>query len=258
CLLLQHCPGPTSTCLEVHNGLNYYKRWPNLGDCLNGGSWNAGKGTCRCYNGFVGLRCERYAESCAELFEYDYGYQFNRKTFLKPPGFTAPFQTNCAILKTSGIRTDIFHQTNVRAINNTRAWSEYVDGYYAAEDCRNESDFWLGLEKIHHFNQRGNLKQLNIMLEFKSPYDLAQLQYDDVVIGGPEANYSLSYQKFKRIDNYRTWGLTDCFSSNTSTAFSTPDADHDQDASTNCAEEAGAGWWFGTCNPSNECNPLGE
>ncbi|CAL1542395.1 unnamed protein product, partial [Lymnaea stagnalis] len=224
--------------------------------CLNGGAWSDVSETCRCCNGFVGLRCERYAESCSELMAYDY-VTFNTKTFLLSPGFSAPFQTNCAVLKADEIRTDIVHQTIGNAINNTRTWSEYVDGYYAPENNSTERDFWLGLEKIHYLNQGGNLTKLIFVLDFGLANDSFRVKYDDVVIGGPETHYSLSYGQARIVTNNNNLPFSICMSPNTPTPFSTPDADHDQDPAVNCAGAAGAGWWFRNCNFSTECNPLG-
>ncbi|KAI8739228.1 BgiBFReM4 [Biomphalaria glabrata] len=255
CYLMQHCYNISGQCVEGDEHYTFYKRWPTKEDCLNGGLWDAQSQSCSCSGGFVGPRCERYAISCRDLYDNGYGLMERTRTLLKPPGYSAPFYTNCAILRDE-IRTDVVHQTPSVGINNSRSWAEYVDGYYASDDTEVARDLWLGLEKMRHFNQVCGLTTLVLILSFKNESLDVAFHYFKLNVGGADVNYKITYYDVA-ITNGDQSGVTFKNCLPYGAFFSTPDADNDKDPTVHCGKTAGAGWWFSTCSPYVTCNPLG-
>ncbi|CAL1540503.1 unnamed protein product, partial [Lymnaea stagnalis] len=217
------------------------------------GSWQPQSQTCQCSGGRVGLRCERFGESCNELFQMGYPAGIRRPYFIQPSG-VAPFLTHCA--KNAGeVRTDVFFHPAEGLLNFNRSLSDYVTGFYY-----NTSEFWIGLEKMYVLNTLGRLTSICFYIAFNESGNF-QFLFRGVTIGDASSDYSFNYTSVKYSDfgplaNNAT--ISDCIpKSGKPTPFSAHDTDNDAEQMENCAENSGAGWWFSTCDPDPVCNPLG-
>lgn len=258
CYTVKQCREEVSSCIrgEETKRFKFFKLLSSPESCLNGGVRLLDKPQCKCFGGFVGLRCERYAVSCRELLNYGYEQQTRRKTYILPVNFSKPFLTHCAI-HANVIRTDIAHQRANHPINNNRNWEEYESGFYSNQNNPNIVDFWLGLSKIYYLNSVLNLRNLRIEIAFNYEQSAVYFRYNDVIVAGPDQYYALSYSGVnttrKGFSSYEQF--KNCLFS--TAPFSTPDKDNDMDENKHCAEEAKAGWWFSQCTPNPPCNPLG-
>ena len=83
-----------------------------------------------------------------------------------------------------------------------------------------------------------------------------QTFYEAITVADASQNFTLG---FSANAEYRI-PLGDCLSEVKGRPFSTYDADHDGDVSTNCAQRHESGWWMGTLSGigCTLCNPTGR
>ncbi|XP_060663364.1 angiopoietin-related protein 7-like isoform X2 [Drosophila nasuta] len=115
--------------------------------------------------------------------------------------------------------------------NFNRDWATYRKGFGSFE-----SDFFLGLEKIHRITslQRFEL-YIHLVAENGSTYNV---RYDDFKISDEDNGYALSLSKF----NKTIIGDGMIYSGNMK--FSTFDHDNDKNDYVNCADIHKNGWWY--------------
>ncbi|KAH8399675.1 hypothetical protein KR215_001914, partial [Drosophila sulfurigaster] len=114
-----------------------------------------------------------------------------------------------------------------------RDWATYRKGFGSFE-----SDFFLGLEKLHRITslQRFEL-YIHLVDDNGNTYNA---RYDDFKISDEDNGYALSLGKFN--------GTTGDGMINTEKIkFTTLDHDNDKDYDQNCAVWNGSGWWYHNC-----------
>ncbi|XP_060666284.1 ficolin-2-like [Drosophila nasuta] len=119
-----------------------------------------------------------------------------------------------------------------------RDWATYRKGFGSFE-----SDFFLGLEKIHRITslQRFEL-YIHLVARNGSTYNA---RYDDFKISDEDNGYSLSLGKLNGTvfeDGLRYYE---------NTKFTTFDHDNDKNDRGNCADWFKSGWWYNNCFSSN-------
>ena len=85
-----------------------------------------------------------------------------------------------------------------------------------------------------------------------------QAVYEPATVADSSLNFSLDFgSSYTFVAGH---SLGDCLSAVKGQPFSTYDADHDGDVSTNCAQRHESGWWMGPVNGSGctLCNPTGR
>ena len=163
--------------------------------------------------------------------------------FIKPNSTTVPFPVFCDRLPAGTIRTRVAVRRDTTT-NFNRTWLEYRNGFGEP----NSSAFWLGLERLHQLTRTGRF-QLRFTIRLDNATTFYQF-YDNFVIGNESANFAMSFLLPVVGRN-----LGDCLQDLLGVGFSTYDMDNDN-SSTNCAQQHGAGWWFKGDNCS-ACNPFG-
>ncbi|XP_034104834.1 angiopoietin-related protein 7-like [Drosophila albomicans] len=124
-----------------------------------------------------------------------------------------------------------------------RNWATYRKGFGAMD-----SDFFLGLEKIHRITslQRFEL-YLHLVTLNGSTYNA---RYDDFKISDEDSGYKLSLGKFSGTI------IEDAMKSSENTKFTTFDRDNDINYG-NCAIDYESGWWHTNCYDCNLNAPYG-
>ncbi|KAH8392391.1 hypothetical protein KR215_007127, partial [Drosophila sulfurigaster] len=118
--------------------------------------------------------------------------------------------------------------------NFNRDWATFRKGFGSFE-----SDFFLGLEKIHRITsmQRFEL-YIHLVARNGNTYNA---RYDDFKITDEDNGYALSLGKF----NGTIFGDGMIYSKNMK--FTTFDYDNDEDDNRNCAVWRKSGWWYQYC-----------
>ncbi|XP_062132454.1 angiopoietin-related protein 7-like isoform X2 [Drosophila sulfurigaster albostrigata] len=115
-----------------------------------------------------------------------------------------------------------------------RDWTTYGKGFGSFE-----SDFFLGLEKIHRLTSSQDY-ELYVHLVFLNG-TIKYAQYDNFKISNEDNSYALSsLGKFKG-------NVVDEMKNYVNSKFSTFDQDNDTEDVHNCAEHFKSGWWFTHC-----------
>ncbi|XP_062121223.1 fibrinogen-like protein 1 isoform X3 [Drosophila sulfurigaster albostrigata] len=124
-----------------------------------------------------------------------------------------------------------------------RDWATYRKGFGSFE-----SDFFLGLEKIHRITslQRFEL-YIHLVAQNGRTYNF---RYDDFKISDEDNGYALSLGKFNGT-------IRDGMRYSENMKFSTFDHDNDKDNYANCAAWFESGWWYKYSSPChlNALNP---
>ncbi|XP_051861686.1 fibrinogen-like protein 1 [Drosophila albomicans] len=119
-----------------------------------------------------------------------------------------------------------------------RDWATYRKGFGEMD-----SDFFLGLEKIHRITslQRFEL-YIHLVALNGSTYNA---RYDDFKISDEDSGFKLSLGKFSGTI------VEDAMRDGEDEKFTTFDRDNDEDLSTNCANYFNSGWWYHNCYNCN-------
>ncbi|GFN82616.1 tenascin-r [Plakobranchus ocellatus] len=227
--------------------------------CQNGGELNTVTGLCNCSptGGYVGTYCETQATSCLQLRNADYVaglYSINidlygdGSEFVKTQCNLNSWSTSINIMKSSGIYHMAF------------PWTEYVNSFWLGEN-----DYWIGLENLHRYTSDGNNYRVRVMVSFNSSKVVGEIaeSSDQFVVSAGSNGYSYSVGDLPLFSStvmksgvYLSIYLDNLLSRHAGKSFSTHDNDMDQSALKHCAQLAGAGWWFGDCDPLIS-NPFG-
>ncbi|XP_062132099.1 fibrinogen-like protein 1 isoform X3 [Drosophila sulfurigaster albostrigata] len=118
-----------------------------------------------------------------------------------------------------------------------RDWATYRKGFGSLD-----SDFFLGLEKIHRLTSQQQYElYIHLVAEDGSIF---YARYDDFKISDEDHGYSLSLGKFKG-------NIWDAMREHENMKFTTFDRDNDSDSYDNCAVLYKSGWWYNRCFDCN-------
>ncbi|XP_062135336.1 fibrinogen-like protein 1 isoform X2 [Drosophila sulfurigaster albostrigata] len=124
-----------------------------------------------------------------------------------------------------------------------RDWATYRKGFGAMD-----SDFFLGLEKIHRIT---SLQRHELYIHLVAVNGTVYFaRYDDFKISDEDRGYKLSLGKFSGTINEDAMRYTE------NMKFSTFDRDNDFGGG-NCAKVFGSGWWYNACFYCNLNAPYG-
>lgn len=124
------------------------------------------------------------------------------------------------------------------SVNFDRNWSDYRNGF-----GRLDSEFWLGLEKMHRLTSSDSYELLVVMRRKDGSDHYAH--YQRIVVGSSAEKYKLQLSGFYR------GSVLDSLATSNGMAFSTADADNDPALNANCAQVYSSGWWFEKCFKAN-------
>ncbi|XP_062135332.1 fibrinogen-like protein 1 [Drosophila sulfurigaster albostrigata] len=124
-----------------------------------------------------------------------------------------------------------------------RDWATYRKGFGSFE-----SDFFLGLEKIHRIT---SLKRTELFIHLVDVYKTVYFaRYDDFKISDEDNGYALSLGTFSGAF------ILDGMRSSENIKFTTFDRNNDS-ARNNCAAQYESGWWYNNCYYCNLNAPYG-
>ena len=126
----------------------------------------------------------------------------------------------------------VFQRRQDGSVDFYRGWDEYKNGFGSPL-----SEFWWGLEKLHHAT-KDRPRELRVDLEDFSG-NKAYVHYSSFRILSEKENYAISVRGYSG-----TAG--DDLNYHNGRPFTTKDRDHDA-ASFNCAMEFTGAWWFNKC-----------
>ncbi|XP_038062302.1 ficolin-3-like [Patiria miniata] len=129
----------------------------------------------------------------------------------------------------------VIQRRYVAAVNFTRSWAEYRDGFGDLENS-----FWLGNEIVRQLTSEGTWELKVALTSLDNPGSWAAVYLRDFQIVGDE------YQLLASINPSYSMGHS-LIDVHTGQLFSTYDHDNDDDGNANCAAELKGGWWFKTC-----------
>lgn len=156
--------------------------------------------------------------------------------WLQPFEGEAPFAGYCEQTKFGGGWLVVQHRFD-GSVDFYRNWTEYRDGF-----GRVNSEFWLGLEKVHRLTSASEHALLVEVKSFEGKYGYAM--YDSFELGSEAENYAL-----KKLGAYRgTAG--DSLQYHKGNNFTTADRDSDR-SPFNCASDQLGAWWYEFCSESH-------
>ncbi|KAK3719376.1 hypothetical protein RRG08_029532 [Elysia crispata] len=254
-----------STCVTFDPSLYSYQREGGSNGasqttsvpCLNGGQFDQQSGVCDCSNtaGYAGDHCEQFLRSCQDLASSGAAPGVYPVTVDLFGDGTCIFQTHC-VLRSWSTSFTILRSSG--RVDMGLSWSEYVNGFRFSDE-----DYWIGLENLHRYTSSGGSHRARFGVSFNSSAVSGEIleSSSNFVVGPASSGYAYSINsQSSRATNIAMDGASVYFQNilhgQSGTPFSTVDIDHDQSGAKHCAQLAGAGWWFGACNPPTT-NPLG-
>ncbi|KAL7734896.1 hypothetical protein ACLKA6_011170 [Drosophila palustris] len=121
-----------------------------------------------------------------------------------------------------------------------RDWETYSKGFGTMD-----SDFFLGLEKIHQLTSSQRYELYIHMESFNGSINYAR--YDDFTVDSEDEDYELlSLGKFSGSES-----VHDMLRWHENQKFTTFDRENDDWADGNCALDSHGGWWYKSCAASN-------
>ena len=249
-----------ATCVTFHPGVFSYQREDGSQiTCLHGGQLDSNTGKCDCTNtaGYAGDHCDLLVQTCSDLAKDPNKIgDFPIMMDLFGDGSTL-VQTHCVL--TSFARSFTFMRSS-GTVGKSLSWEDYVNGFRFSDE-----DYWIGLEHLHRYTSRATNVRARLGVTFNSSVAQGEIleSTNDFTVGPASAGYAYTIDtnfKIKRglfLSGVHQYTAFDNFLlSHVGKPFSTADNDQDGDGQRNCAELAGAGWWFGSCDPFT-ANPLG-
>ncbi|GFS14756.1 angiopoietin-related protein 4 [Elysia marginata] len=225
--------------------------------CLNGGQFDSQTGTCDCSStqGYGGDNCEHLLSSCQDLRNNGVTSGHHAIAMDLFGDGSVVFQTHCVMTSWSASFTVM--RSSGRAAKNL-SWDQYVNGFRLSDE-----DYWLGLENLHRYTSDGSSHRARFGASFNSSQANGQIleSSSNFVVGSASNGYAYTTNSFtNRLSEIVESGQRQYFQTllygQSGKPFSTTDNDQDNNGLKHCAQLAGAGWWFGTCEPFS-VNPLG-
>ncbi|XP_030630296.1 angiopoietin-related protein 3 isoform X1 [Chanos chanos] len=150
------------------------------------------------------------------------------------PNQSEPFLVYCDFTKDGAFT--VIQRRQDGSVDFNQSWENYENGFGDFQ-----SEFWLGLKKIHSISRQAGESRLQIQTEdWKQEKKFKEHQY---VLEGPDSNYTIhlsdgSGDQARVI--YTQAGIP----------FSTKDCNH-RINEPNCIQDYTGGWWFGECGEIN-------
>jgi len=170
-------------------------------------------------------------KNCVEL--YKSGQTISGVYTIDPDGSGA-FDVFCD-QTTAGGGWTVFQKRLDGSVDFYRGWDDYKNGFGNLN-----SEFWLGLDKIHRLTNTKN--RLRVDLE-DTTGKTAYAEYDMFAVTSERTKYQLSLGTYSG-----TAG--DSLSHHRGYPFTTKDQDNDSKSS-NCAVSTKGAWWYTSCYASN-------
>ncbi|XP_049548165.1 angiopoietin-related protein 1-like [Anopheles darlingi] len=148
-----------------------------------------------------------------------------------------PFKAYCEQEKFGGGWIVVQHRFN-GSIDFYRNWDEYRDGFGNLD-----SEFWLGLEKMHQITRLRAYELIVALKDFSGNY--AYARYNAFEIGSEDEQYRL-----KTLGSYSGTAGDSMTATNKRMKFSTKDRENDVTVS-GCARSFQGGWWYNGCTYAN-------
>ncbi|KAL9958830.1 hypothetical protein ACROYT_G035898 [Oculina patagonica] len=172
-------------------------------------------------------------KNCADV--YQSGEKISGVYKIDPDGL-GEFEVFCD-QKTAGGGWTVFQKRRDGSVDFFRAWDDYKRGFGNLN-----SEFWLGLDKIHRLTVSSSNK-LRVDLE-DIHGKTAFAEYSSFSVTSERAKYQLSLGSYSG-----TAG--DSLTNHRGSAFTTKDRDNDGHNSVNCASVYKGAWWYKDCHHSN-------
>ncbi|KAK7092568.1 hypothetical protein V1264_008294 [Littorina saxatilis] len=203
---------------------------------------------CECDEGMRGDSCQTRMRDCTDW--NDQGFSTDGLYWIRPSMEHAAFQIFCGM----EFKRSYFMIRNSSSFNFYRGWEEYVNGF---GDIASRNH-WLGLTKMSLVTNSGATDRCLAIEFILKDFSWYQSIYINTTITDASHNFTIHYSNntYFNVNNY----LGDCLAAVKGQPFSTYDADHDGDVTTNCAARHQSGWWMGTATPGEcaLCNPTGR
>ncbi|XP_064634410.1 fibroleukin-like [Lineus longissimus] len=230
------------TDLVERNGFSFYLKEPF---CSHNTAYDPLLELCKvCPLGFTGRRCEVRVYDCGDYYhaKLDSNKKGIGRRHIWPEKSKEPFEVSCWF--TGNGQTLIQRQKYKKDFNMTRNWFNYTEGFSMS------GSFWLGNRYIHEI-VAGD-RPYRLLLKFArftdTPYTLT--------IGGTFTNFYIENETKNFQVTVTSKSKSNLARLPNGTYFSTYDRDNDGNASVNCAQDYGGGWWFGVfCAEANVNGP---
>ncbi|XP_058821325.1 angiopoietin-related protein 1-like isoform X2 [Topomyia yanbarensis] len=148
----------------------------------------------------------------------------------------APFLVYCDHTVEDGGWT-VIHRRFDGTLNFNRNWAEYRQGFGNLQ-----SEYWLGLEKMHQISRSGNYELLVVLKSFNGTTKTAR--YDRFSVASEFEQYRLNLGRFVNGE------ARDSLSAINGMKFSAVNRDNDV-GDGNCAITHSSGWWHKECFEAN-------
>ena len=231
--LLSQCPPrPTSNCSDVESN-----RFQTTQATIITTNPTMATSTDRITQDTTTLRSVEFPiQDCSEL---DTNGRYPSGIYTITPTNGVSFDVYCDVDTADGGWT-VFQKRFNGSVDFYRGWDEYEQGFGHLN-----SEFWLGLRKIHQLTQSGTWA-LRVDLEHFNG-DSEYAIYDSFHIGDADSNYRLSIGSYSGTAGDSMTGS----SSANNMQFSTYDRDNDDWAGGDCAGGWQGAWWYRACSSAN-------
>ncbi|XP_049548171.1 fibrinogen-like protein A [Anopheles darlingi] len=151
----------------------------------------------------------------------------------------ASFEVYCEQKKFGGGWIVVQYRFN-GSVDFYRNWDEYRDGFGNLD-----SEFWLGLEKMHQLTKSRTYELIVELKDFSGTYKYTR--YNAFEIDSETEQY-----KLKTLGSWISGNAGDTMTYyNKGMKFSTKDRDNDGSSKTHCAQGREGAWWYGDCTYAN-------
>ena len=120
--------------------------------CEHNGVHDLVTDSCDCSGteGYVGVRCERAATSCVDLYDYNYDPGMHALNIDLFGDGTVFYRTTCHLKKwyATQVSFDIMRSTG--SFDASLSYDDYVTGFRFGPE-----DYWIGLENLHKYTDDG-------------------------------------------------------------------------------------------------------
>ncbi|XP_050086602.1 ficolin-2-like [Anopheles aquasalis] len=172
----------------------------------------------------------------------DVPYNVSGVYLIRVSNDSAPFKVFCEMESYEGGWIVVQHRFN-GSVDFYREWNQFRDGFGEVD-----SEFWLGLERIHQLTVARAHEIMFEMKDFEGNYGYAR--YDAFQIGSESEQY-----KLKALGSYSGTAGDSMTAYNKGAMFSTKDRDNDANEKHHLAHFCESAWWHGEDNKANLNGP---